>query len=76
MGELGASLATKETYVIGGMTGSGKTALLHDLEGLKDVLALDLEGEAKHRGSAFGSLLEPQSAQATFENSIADQATF
>ena len=71
MGELETSLAKKEAYVIGGMTGSGKTALLHDLSGQKDILALDLEGEAKHRGSAFGSLLEPQSAQATFENSLA-----
>ncbi len=71
MSELGTSLAKRETYVIGGMTGSGKTALLHELDEHPDLLALDLEGEAKHRGSAFGSLLEPQSAQATFENNLA-----
>ena len=71
MSQLATSLAEKESYVIGGMTGSGKTALLHEVAGHSDVLALDLEGEAKHRGSAFGSLLEPQSAQATFENSLA-----
>ena len=70
MSQLTTSLASKETYVIGGMTGSGKTALLHDMDE-PDVLVLDLEGEAKHRGSAFGSLLKPQSAQATFENSLA-----
>ena len=71
MGELETSLTKKEAYVIGGMTGSGKTALLHDVKKQGGILALDLEGEAKHRGSAFGSLLEPQSAQATFENSLA-----
>lgn len=70
MGQLETSLASKETYVIGGMTGSGKTALLNEVD-KPGVLALDLEGEAKHRGSAFGSLLKPQSAQATFENSLA-----
>ena len=71
MSQLRTSLSEKETYVIGGMTGSGKTALLHELNGGETLLALDLEGEAKHRGSAFGSMLEPQSAQATFENSLA-----
>ena len=34
---------------------------------------LDLEHEARHRGSAFGRLAEPQPAQATFENSVAAQ---
>ncbi len=53
--------------VIGGMTGTGKTALLRQFSD-----AIDLEAMANHRGSAFGSLyLPPQPTQQTFENSIA-----
>lgn len=43
--------------VLHGLTGVGKTALLHRLEKL-GVPVLDLEGLAGHRGSAFGSLGE------------------
>ena len=32
--------------------------------------AVDLEGLARHRGSTFGQLLEPQPSQIDFENSI------
>lgn len=67
------TLARYQTVVVGGLTGSGKTALLKRLEGTHDLRVLDLEGEARHRGSAFGRLAEPQPAQATFENSVAVQ---
>jgi tRNA 2-selenouridine synthase len=41
------------------------------LTGAAGLLALDLEGHARHRGSAFGAEDEPQPAQATFENAVA-----
>lgn len=70
--QLEPALERYETVVVGGLTGSGKTALLGDLGGrAANVRVLDLEGEAGHRGSAFGALQEPQPAQATFENSVA-----
>jgi len=53
--------------VLSGMTGSGKTRLIHKLRHF-----VDLEGLANHRGSAFGShfgVSQPQ--QATFENKLA-----
>ena len=53
--------------VLSGMTGSGKTRLIHKLRNF-----VDLEGLANHRGSAFGShfgVSQPQ--QATFENKLA-----
>jgi tRNA 2-selenouridine synthase len=53
--------------VLSGMTGSGKTRLIHKLRRF-----VDLEAIAKHRGSAFGShfgVSQPQ--QATFENKLA-----
>ena len=59
--------------MISGLTGCGKTALLHALRRAvpEDVLALDLEGLAHHRGSAFGGLSGGQPAQQTFENRLA-----
>ncbi len=56
--------------VVGGRTGSGKTPLLHQLEKLgKQVV--DLEGLAKHKGSAFGALGEDQQPTTEqFENTL------
>lgn len=62
---------TKRVVVLGGLTGSGKTEVLQALGGIPDLLALDLEALARHRGSAFGAEDEPQPAQATFENAVA-----
>jgi tRNA 2-selenouridine synthase len=56
--------------VLSGMTGTGKTDLLEALAGSRNLLALDLEGLAHHRGSAFGAR-GPQPAQQTFENQLA-----
>ena len=53
--------------VVSGTTGSGKTEFLHQLA----APAIDLEGLAGHRGSAFGALPQPQPARATFENALA-----
>jgi len=54
--------------IIGGYTGSGKTALLKTLKE-KGEPVIDLEGIAKHKGSAFGSIGMPQQpGQEMFEN--------
>lgn len=41
--------------LIGGCTGSGKTLLVQ-----QQPNGVDLEGLARHRGSAFGRTLQPQ----------------
>jgi tRNA 2-selenouridine synthase len=54
-------------YVLRGLTGVGKTKLLHRLAEL-NYPVVDLEGLANHRGSAFGALgLHPQPSQKMFE---------
>ncbi len=60
-----ASLAA---MLLGGRTGSGKTELLLEYEH-----AIDLEGLANHRGSAFGATETPQPSQATMENHLAQR---
>ena len=52
--------------VIAGKTGTGKTHLLNSLAN-----SLDLEGFARHRGSAFGKHVQAQPSQINFENSLA-----
>jgi tRNA 2-selenouridine synthase len=52
--------------LVAGATGSGKTRVIRALP-----RAPDLEGLARHRGSAFGRLLEPQPTQIDFENALA-----
>jgi len=52
-------LSVKRNYIIlGGLTGSGKTELLRTM-GQMGHQAIDLEGIACHKGSAFGSLGQP-----------------
>lgn len=75
---LAAAAEAKRFVVLGGLTGSGKTELLAALGRADDLRAaslqvLDLEGSARHRGSAFGAEEDPQPAQATFENDVAAQ---
>jgi tRNA 2-selenouridine synthase len=54
--------------VLGGMTGTGKTYILHALAAQGEQV-LDLEGLAKHKGSAFGWIGEsPQPKSEQFEN--------
>ena len=54
--------------LLGGYTGSGKTEILRELRKAGEQ-AIDLEGLAHHRGSAFGSLGMPaQPTQQQFEN--------
>ncbi|WP_300379631.1 tRNA 2-selenouridine(34) synthase MnmH [Clostridium sp.] len=54
------------SIILTGSTGSGKTILLNKLDN-----SLDLEGIANHRGSSFGSHIDPQPSQIDFENNIA-----
>jgi tRNA 2-selenouridine synthase len=56
----------KHWIVLGGRTGSGKTELLQKLPN-----AIDLEGLARHRGSAFGAWEDPQPTPVTFDNLLA-----
>ena len=56
--------------VLGGYTGSGKTAILEKLERLGESV-IDLENLALHKGSAFGHLGQPeQPSQEMFENKL------
>ena len=52
--------------VLGGMTGTGKTDVLLQLNH-----GLDLEGHAQHRGSSFGKRAAGQPTQIDFENRLA-----
>ncbi len=58
--------AKLDFLVVAGKTGCGKTHLLAELP-----CALDIEGAARHRGSAFGALPVPQPSQIDFENAMA-----
>ncbi|NYT69982.1 tRNA 2-selenouridine(34) synthase MnmH [Pusillimonas noertemannii] len=59
------ALADSGFTVLGGMTGTGKTEVLAQLDH-----ALDLEGHAHHRGSSFGKRASPQPVQIDFENRL------
>ncbi|MNF23420.1 tRNA 2-selenouridine synthase [compost metagenome] len=52
--------------LVGGMTGTGKTEVIAQLDN-----SLDLEGHANHRGSSFGKRATLQPAQIDFENALA-----
>lgn len=54
--------------ILSGTTGSGKTHVINEIK--NDYPAIDLEGLAHHRGSAFGAWSIPQPAQADFENRL------
>lgn len=57
--------------VLGGMTGSGKTQILHKLKE-KGEQIIDLEGLAQHQGSSYGSMgYLNQPSQEHFENLLA-----
>ena len=61
------TLAGQCTFtLVGGMTGSGKTALVASLD-----RAVDLEAAAHHRGSSFGRHAKSQPTQIDFENRLA-----
>jgi len=69
-----ASFAAPRAWrVLGGLTGSGKTDVLHQLAAAPHARpVLDLEGLAHHKGSAFGAIGQPaQPTQEQFENNLA-----
>jgi tRNA 2-selenouridine synthase len=62
--------ASFEYRVLSGLTGCGKTRLLHALEQQGNQV-LDLEGLASHRGSLLGSVPgEPQPTQKAFDSAL------
>lgn len=64
------ALPRPNVLVLGGMTGSGKTDILHQLNSLGSQI-IDLEGLAGHRGSAFGGVgLPEQSSNEAVENAL------
>ncbi len=66
-------LGSRRRYIIlGGLTGSGKTAILRQMRG-SGAQVTDLEGLASHRGSAFGALGQaPQPSSEHFANLLYD----
>lgn len=63
----------RKLLMLGGKTGSGKTALLHGLKA-KGLQVIDLEGLANHKGSVFGHINEqPQPTTEQFENNFFDE---
>jgi len=60
-------------FVLRGLTGTGKTLVLRELERIRPGLTLDLEGAAGHRSSILGMVgLEPVT-QKRFESVLADR---
>ncbi len=63
----------RSVRILGGMTGSGKTKLLHELRKMGEQV-IDLEDLARHQGSSYGtmnSMIQPTQEQ--FENNLAEQ---
>ena len=58
--------AARDFVLVGGRTGSGKTAVVQALAN-----HVDLESLANHRGSAFGGHPTPQPPPVAFENALA-----
>lgn len=69
---LRASFQAARPYVVlGGMTGTAKTDVIHALTAQKER-TLDLEGMARHFGSSFGNLdAHPQPTTEQFSNDLA-----
>lgn len=58
--------------ILGGMTGLGKTKILHELQA-KGEQIIDLEELAQHQGSSYGTMNRMvQPTQEQFENNLAD----
>lgn len=63
--ELANSVDAAQFILVSGKTGTGKTRVIQGL-----ARCVDLEGLARHRGSSFGQLPDPQPSQIDFENSL------
>lgn len=64
--QMDAIVAAKQWYVVGGKTGTAKTAYIQTFRE-----HIDLEGLANHRGSSFGRRATEQPSVIDFENAIA-----
>jgi tRNA 2-selenouridine synthase len=65
--------ANRWLCVLGGMTGSAKTKILHELRKLGEQV-IDLEDLAQHNGSSYGTMNKMiQPTQEQFENNLAEQ---
>ena len=63
--------ASRPYVVLGGMTGTAKTEVIHALTA-QEERTLDLEGLARHFGSSFGNLdAHPQPSTEQFSNELA-----
>lgn len=63
--ELERAVTVVDLVLVGGRTGTGKTRVIERI-----ARSVDLEGLARHRGSSFGQLLQPQPSQIDFENAL------
>lgn len=63
--ELERSVSGADLVLIGGKTGTGKTRVIEAIS-----RSVDLECLARHRGSTFGQLPDPQPSQIDFENAL------
>ena len=62
-----------QLWILGGMTGSGKTRILQQLQVLGEQV-IDLEELAQHHGSSYGTMNRlVQPTQEQFENNLAEQ---
>ena len=60
-------------FILGGMTGSGKTRVLNELK-KRNQQVIDLENLADHQGSSYGSMgKETQPSQEQFENALSTE---
>jgi tRNA 2-selenouridine synthase len=60
-------------WVLGGMTGSGKTKVLQQFKAMGEQV-IDLEDLAQHQGSSYGTMNKMvQPAQEQFENNLAEE---
>ncbi|TVP90804.1 MAG: tRNA 2-selenouridine(34) synthase MnmH [Thioalkalivibrio sp.] len=66
LGRLEETATTLPLVLLSGRTGTGKTRVIEELDH-----AVDLEGLARHRGSAFGRRPGGQPTQIDFENALA-----
>jgi len=63
----------EKVWILGGMTGCGKTEILQALSGIGEQV-IDLEGLANHKGSAFGAIgEEAQPETKHFENLLFEE---
>ena len=71
--QINDDVSRRDLIVLMGRTGSGKTDMIRSMP--RSLPVIDLEGIARHRGSAFGAFAqtEPSPSQQNFENQLAER---